>query len=145
MRGFTLLELTIAVAIVALLAGLAVPGYRGLLHRAQRQDAQLALLRIQYRQERYFSERNRYATHVAAAADLGGLGLAERSDAGDYGLSITSGPDALGYVATARALPTGRQAADRDCAALALDQTGQRLSADAAGRWRNPDAGHCWG
>lgn len=144
MRGFTLVELAVTLAIIALLAALAVPGYRDLLHRAQRQDARLALLRIHYRQERYFSERNRYATQLATPAELGGLGLAERSDAGDYGLSIATDPEALGYVATARALPSGRQSDDRVCAALALDHIGQRSSADAAGRWRDLDAGHCW-
>ena len=55
MRGFTLLELLVAVTIVGVLSVMALPGYQGVRHRTQRTDARLALLWIQYQQERHYA------------------------------------------------------------------------------------------
>lgn len=142
--GFTLIELLSALAISAVLAAMALPGYRGIVNRAQRLDAQQALLRVQQWQERFFSQHLRYASEFASTVEVPGLGLAAVSDAGNYGLSIQPDPLGEGYVAVARALPGRGQADDPDCAQFLLDQTGLRASADAQGRWRSPDRGFCW-
>lgn len=143
MRGFSLIELLVTLVIVGILAALALPGYSQVMNRALRQDARLALLRVQQQQELYF------ASHLSYARQLGhgpsGLGLSERSDNGQYLIGLQTAADGMSYSVTASADSTGRQAADQHCARLMLDETGRRHSAGAAGDWRNDDAHRCWG
>ena len=65
LRGFSLIELMITVAIVALLAAIALPSYNNSVRKAKRMDAKIALLDMASRQERFFSTNNTY-TNVAA-------------------------------------------------------------------------------
>jgi type IV pilus assembly protein PilE len=135
LRGFTLLELLATTVIVAVLAALALPGYQHLMHRALRQEARLALLRVQHQQERHFSQHHVYA---------GLPGTMQRSDDDHYTLSIELSADGMSYVATARADPGGRQASDSSCALFSIDETGRRRSANAAGIWQESGTGRCW-
>ncbi|HTQ36149.1 MAG TPA: type IV pilin protein [Steroidobacteraceae bacterium] len=133
-RGFSLLELLVALAIAALLAAIAWPGYGAIIRRAQRNDARLALLAIQHSEELHYQATSTYTDALTLAAADGGLGLAARSSAGDYELAVSLGGDGQHYTASARALPEGRQAADLACATLMLDDIGTRGATDAAGR-----------
>jgi type IV pilus assembly protein PilE len=140
--GFTLVELLVALGVAAVLSAIAVPSYRQVVQRALRQDARLALLRIQGQQERHFTQHLRYAGRLQPPIDAEGLGLEPLSEGGGYRLFLRADDNGLGYTATARA--TGRQADDNDCALLWLDQSGQRGSEDAAGRPHPPGEGRCW-
>lgn len=66
--GFTLLELMIVVAIVAVLAGIAYPSYQDSIRKARRADAKAALLEAAGRQERFYTENNQYTNVLIAAA-----------------------------------------------------------------------------
>jgi type IV pilus assembly protein PilE len=136
MRGFTLLELLVAITIVGVLSVMALPGYQGVRHRTQRTDARLALLWIQYQQERHYAAHNTYA---AALSDL-----VERSSAGDYDIGLTINDDGQGYVATAHAHAGGRQAGDRPCRWFSINESGLRRAATAAGIWSDDDPNRCW-
>jgi len=136
MRGFTLLELLVAVTIIGVLSVLALPGYQGIRHRTQRADARLALLWIQYQQERH------YAMHNAYAATLSDL--MQRSSAGDYDIAVALNEGGQGYVATAHAHASGRQAGDRPCHWFSINESGQRRAATAAGLWSDDDPNRCW-
>jgi type IV pilus assembly protein PilE len=143
MRGFSLIELLITMAITGLLAALALPGYTHVMNRALRQDARLSLLRMQHRLEVTF------VNHLSYAAQ-GGSGTAgptapERSNQGHYLLELRVSADGMSYTALARTDPAGRQASDSRCRQLAIDETGRRRSADAAGNWRDDDPYRCWG
>jgi type IV pilus assembly protein PilE len=141
MRGFTLLELMIAMAITAVLASIAWPGYQGVMHRALRVDARLALLRIQAQQERHYLSHNAYAVSLTAPPSVGGLGLASISESGNYTLAIETSPDAQAFLATARA--TGRQTNDEHCMWLSLNETGLRRA--SSGVTGSGDPHRCWG
>jgi type IV pilus assembly protein PilE len=144
-RGFTLLELIAAMSVAAVLATLAFPTYRDVLHRARRVDARLALQRIAYLQEKHHAEHLRYARHLdgnSATPDT--LASSDHSDAGDYALSVIASDDGQSYRAVAQTRAGGRQAADRDCQQLSIDETGRRGSADSAGNWSTTDAHRCW-
>ncbi len=143
--GFTLLELLVVLAVVALLAVFAWPGYRQSLHRAQRIEARLALLRLQYLQERHFADHHVYAGQLGVVAGAGSLPMPAVTENGNYALSLELGDERQTYVAIAEAIPGGRQSGDSQCQRLSIDTTGERRSATAQGAWRpEPQAG-CWG
>lgn len=73
-RGFTLIEVLIVVAIVAILTAIAVPNYTRYVERGRRAEARELLMRVAAAEERYYTNFNRYTDNIAAAAPVG-LGL----------------------------------------------------------------------
>src|SRR6266850_427170 len=63
--GFTLIELMITVAVIAILGGIAYPSYQAYIRRAARAEARAAILDIAQKQERYFSSNNGYLAIAA--------------------------------------------------------------------------------
>jgi type IV pilus assembly protein PilE len=126
-RGFTLVELMVVIVIVAILAAVAIPGYRAHVLRAQRTDATGALLRISAAQERFFLQNNTYS------ATLGPLNITTPTDGGTYNLTLV----AAGNTYTATATAIGSQADDTKCTSFTVNQNGVRTSAP------NPVA-ECW-
>jgi type IV pilus assembly protein PilE len=59
--GFTLVELMITVAILAVLASVAIPMYANYMNRAKQADAIIGLKAAQMAQEQFYSENNRYS------------------------------------------------------------------------------------
>lgn len=68
-KGFTLIELMITVAIVAILGAVAYPAYTDQIRKGKRADARAALLNLLQQQERYMTQRNTYLAFGAGAAD----------------------------------------------------------------------------
>jgi prepilin-type N-terminal cleavage/methylation domain-containing protein len=60
--GFTLIELMIAVTIVAILVGIAIPSYRSYVVRGQLQDGVNALASLRANMERFYQDNRTYAT-----------------------------------------------------------------------------------
>jgi type IV pilus assembly protein PilE len=75
-RGFTLIELMIVVAVVALLAAVGYPSYRDHIARGQRSQGQQVLMDIAQRQEQFLLDQRRYNNNPGAAPGLGILGTA---------------------------------------------------------------------
>ncbi len=79
-KGFTLIELMIAVAIVGILAAIAVPSYQESMRKSRRADAQGALMNFANGMERHFTEANTYcdaagdATETEAGESCGAAG-----------------------------------------------------------------------
>jgi len=59
-RGFTLIEVMIVVAIIAIIALAAMPSYQGSVNKSRRQDAKASLLEAAAMQERIYSETSSY-------------------------------------------------------------------------------------
>jgi type IV pilus assembly protein PilE len=144
-RGFTLIELVVVLAIVGILSAIAWPGYAAVVHRSRRVEARLALLRVQQLQERHFASYYRYASSMAASAEADGLQTSVTTESGNYELSLQTAADGQSYVAIARATPAGRQERDTPCQQLSVDTTGLRRFAGVDGRWQVDQGGSCWG
>ena len=66
-RGFTLIELMIVVAIVAILAAIAYPSYQDSILKGRRAEARTAMLELMQQQERYMTQRGTYLAFSNAA------------------------------------------------------------------------------
>jgi len=69
--GFTLIELMIVVAILAILVAIAYPSYKNQVIRGERTGGQDFLMDIAQRQEQYLLDQRQYATSLGA----GGLNM----------------------------------------------------------------------
>lgn len=127
--GFTLVECLMVCLVVAILAAVAWPSFRGHDFRAGRLDAVDALTRVQMAQEQHRSAHGLYAGELGAL-----LGASARSPQGRYAISLAlSGPEA--YRATASAL--GTQAQDPGCATITLQvKLGFAQTGPHAGCWQ---------
>jgi type IV pilus assembly protein PilE len=138
-KGFTLVELVVALFIVALLLTLTLPSYQRQLRNTRRSLGGAELLQVMMKQEQYFLDRKRYA---ATLTDLGlpanpyaidAQGNAVSAQASDriYLIELTLQQNAY----TLRATPQLSQAADRLCSTLSLDSTGvKRVAGSGATR-----------
>lgn len=73
-RGFTLIELMITVAVVALLSAIAYPSYQSYVQRGQRSSAQQLMADIANKQQQYLLDAKTYS------ADLSSTGLNMSAD-----------------------------------------------------------------
>ena len=139
--GFTLIELMIAVAIVALLAAIAVPNYNRYVEKSRRTDATTALTRIAGQLERCYTQFGKYNDPDCDQYNTVNAAGA-KSEEEDYDLTIAAvaGSNAKqSYVLTATARADGSQAKDEDCKTFTLNHLRARDSTPG------PEADtNCW-
>jgi len=133
-KGFTLIELMVVVAIIAILASIGYPMYTGYVQKSRRASAQAHLMDIAQREQQYLMDARAYAL------DPNGLTALNMNTPNDvsayYSIGIT-GSNTAGAppTFTATATPTGVQASDQ-CGTLRIDNTGNKTaSTGASGCW----------
>ena len=129
-RGFTLIELMIVVAVIAVLTALAYPAYQDQVRKSRRAQAKADLVEYAQGAERHFTANNSYSGYTFPAQS-------PRQGTGFYTLSPTPLTDAEATAFTLTATATGDQVNDR-CGNLTLSSTGVKGKTGSA-----PDS-ECW-
>lgn len=125
-RAFTLIELIVVMAIVAILVKIAYPSYVQYVVKSKRKAAESFILTVANTEEKYALDARQYATGTNAVTTT--LGLAIPPEVSPYyTVSVAANPAVtLGYIITAT--PIGTQlsgdATYGNCVNLTLDQSG---------------------
>ena len=116
-NGFTLIELMVAVAILAIILAIAIPSYEAYVVRANRGEGKVAILQAAQGLERCFT---RYNAYDAGACNLT---FPITSEEGRYQITVNRTATTFALTAT----PQGTQATrDGECANFTVSQTGLR-------------------
>ena len=128
MRGVTLLELMVVIAVLGTLAALAIPSYRRYLLRSQRSEAKIGLMQLQTAEEKYYLQYNAYTNDITGATNANppGLGLITTTETGKYNLSVVLANAGQSFVATATPRAGGGQTDDAECSNFTITERGVR-------------------
>ncbi len=145
-KGFSLLELMIAVAILGIITSIAYPSYLKQVQKSKRVPAKVELMRIAQLQESFYVQNLSYAKTLNNTAASGGLGFPNATittEGGDYTVSLIStkadGTACTGTSATPCviysifAVPVAGkpQANDSECTGFRLTNTGAKAAKSA--------------
>ena len=119
--GFTLTELLIVLAIIAILATFALPSYNEQIAKGRRADAKNTILELVALQERHYSNFGFYGS----ATDLRGVDPIP-TDGGHYSVAISCTPNCTAASRPQQYLITATvSATDTNCGNFTYDQSGQ--------------------
>lgn len=130
-RGFTLIELMIVVAIVAILAAVAIPSYRDYILRGQLVEGTNALSAHRVNMERYFQDNRTYAATGTFSPPCNetltnfAISCSGTPDGSNFTLMATGSGPANGFVYT-------------------INQRDERATTGVGGGWSATLPAACW-
>jgi type IV pilus assembly protein PilE len=142
-RGFTLVELIVAMVILAILAAIAIPSYSSYVLKSHRTEAKSTLLDAASLEERFFSTSNTYS---ALPSDLGyGAAVVTPFTIGNgyyqiFTITVTPAvaptpllPGGTPATYTITAVAIGQQQNDTACATFSVNSAGQQSAWTSGG------------
>ncbi len=123
-RGFTLIELVIVIAIVAILVAIAVPAYQDYVLRGRRTEAMTGINDLQLRQEQFRTNNPTFSAALPLPTST------------FYTFSI---PTATATRYVVRANAAGAQLRDTNCPLFEIE-----FNAGVTTRRPTPDTNNCW-
>jgi type IV pilus assembly protein PilE len=139
LKGFTLIELMIAVSVATILTVIAVPSYINTVRKSHRTEAKSILLDIAGREERYLATNGSYSS---TPSDLGFTGSWPQTvGSGYYQISVSNVNAATVSNSTTAATPAtflftataiNGQTKDTQCAQFTVNQSGVQGSLNSA-------------
>ncbi len=122
-RGFTLIEILIALVVLSILTIVSYPSYVAWIVKAHRSDAMATMTQDQTLLERCYAQSFTYVGCASLPA------FPQTSTQGFYSIAL-SNLTATTYTLTAT--PIGPQVRDTICATMSIDQSGQKTAANNA-------------
>lgn len=120
-KGFTLVEMVIVMAVIAILTAIALPNYWAYVARSNRSEARSQLLMAANWMERWRTQQGSYVGPPVPALPAA-LAQSPQQGPAKYNIALAV-LTAVAYTITAT--PVGAMAGDV-CASISIDQTGQR-------------------
>lgn len=122
-HGFTIIELMVTMAIIAILVAVALPAYNGATRKAARSEAKAVLMNMVAKQQQMLLDTRSYADTLAKLKITVPPSVSSR-----YDFTVTLGTAVVpGFTATAT--PKGDQTQDT-CPALTINEQGVKLPAN---------------
>jgi type IV pilus assembly protein PilE len=135
-KGFTIIELMVALAILGVLAAIAVPAYLGYTKRANRSDATRTMTVDAQALERCYSQNFTYASCTGAAPGT------SASAQGYYNVTIAVATTPTASYTITAVPATSPQTSDSSCQTFTLNNQGTQYASDGSG---NTTTSTCWG
>ena len=130
--GFTLIELMIAVAIVAILSSIAIPNYTAYVSRGNIADATSRLATKQVQMEQFFQDNRTYVAGPACSADT------TSSKYFDFSCTGGGAPSATAYIISA----VGKNSMAGFT--FTINQSGATTTGAVPTGWTTPSPNTCW-
>ncbi|MDP1606496.1 MAG: type IV pilin protein [Rhodocyclaceae bacterium] len=121
-KGFSLIELMIAVVVVGILAAIAVPSYQSYVVKGNRAAAQAFMMDVENREKQYLLDARAYLS-VADNASFVNLGMTVPTDVSKHYAMSISAPAATPPTFTITATPTSSQQTADGVLTLSSDGT----------------------
>lgn len=126
-KGFSLIELMIAVVIVGILVVIAIPSYQNYVIKANRAAAQAFMMDVDNRQKQYLLDARSYLD-VADNSGFSDLGMSVPAEVSDfYDVTVTTSSTPPAFTITAVPIAGSKQANDDT---LTLNSSGTKTPTD---------------
>lgn len=139
MKGFSLVELMIVLAVLLILAVLAYPSYADSVRKSRRTEGQMALVEAMGSQEHYYAEHRTYKVFSAKDTNLEGFRWWSGRSAATSAYELDAFP-CTGYSADQCIVLRARPGTERvdtrfrdpECGVLTLDSAGRQTASGAS-------------